>query len=224
MIIQKTGVFKFLRYLGIFCALAMGFVSIVATSEEDAADALGIDTSFNETVYLSSGEVTVDKENEVVAEELFKNCSEILSVEGLLMQHEDWEDIQEVDMESQTFPANGKVRVRYKDAMTDPALKAFTCSVRIIETGVPLDDSERATYDVSTPSYDVVLQQTTYSDWIDVTPSQELVDAISYFVDPKYQAAEFMVCSYCTVDLNEVDDWSVTTEAEFPLQLKGDLL
>jgi hypothetical protein len=51
MIIQKTSTLKFLRYLGIFCAITMGFFSIVATSEDDAADAIGVpesaDTSFN---------------------------------------------------------------------------------------------------------------------------------------------------------------------------------
>ena len=42
MIIQRTGVVKFLRYLGVFCAITMGFFSIVATSEDDVADAIGL--------------------------------------------------------------------------------------------------------------------------------------------------------------------------------------
>lgn len=59
MIIQRAGVFKFFRYLGIFCALTMGFFSIVATSEDDVKDALAVD--FSEDVTLETPPVEVEK-------------------------------------------------------------------------------------------------------------------------------------------------------------------
>ena len=61
MIIQKAGVLKYLRYLGIFCAITMGFFSIVATSEDDAKDALGIEVDFSEDVTLEIPPVEVEK-------------------------------------------------------------------------------------------------------------------------------------------------------------------
>ncbi|MBW2176646.1 MAG: hypothetical protein JRH03_06805, partial [Deltaproteobacteria bacterium] len=62
MIIQKAGVFKFLRYLGIFCALTMGFFSIVATSEDDVADTLGIDTEFSTNADVELPSINVKKD------------------------------------------------------------------------------------------------------------------------------------------------------------------
>lgn len=58
MIIQRAGVLKYLRYLGIFCAITMGFFSIVATSEDDAADILGLPDSADTEFELQSVEVT----------------------------------------------------------------------------------------------------------------------------------------------------------------------
>lgn len=59
MIIQKAGVFKFFRYLGIFCAITMGFFSIVATSEDDVADAVGVPESADTELEMQP--VTVEK-------------------------------------------------------------------------------------------------------------------------------------------------------------------
>ena len=53
MIIQRAGVFKFLRYLSIFCAVTMGLFSMVACSEDDVEDAVldagGVPESANTT-------------------------------------------------------------------------------------------------------------------------------------------------------------------------------
>jgi len=59
MTIQKASTIKFFRYLAIFCAITMGFFSIVATSEDDAKDALAVD--FSEEVTLETPPVEVEK-------------------------------------------------------------------------------------------------------------------------------------------------------------------
>lgn len=59
MTIQKTNTIKFFRYLAIFCAITMGFFSIVATSEDDVKDALAVD--FSEDVTLETTPVEVEK-------------------------------------------------------------------------------------------------------------------------------------------------------------------
>ena len=64
MIIQKAGVLKYLRYLGIFCAITMGFFSIVATSEEDAKDAIGVTVPFEGDAEIELDPVTVEKTDE----------------------------------------------------------------------------------------------------------------------------------------------------------------
>jgi len=140
MIIQKAGVIKFARYLAIFCAITMGFFCIVATSEDDAADIVSIpvDADYD----LSAGEVTVDKTNEITtAEDLkdAKKCTADLSVNGLLATHPNAEDIEKVNIETISYREEG-IKVRYKDAITDPALEDFTCTVSFAETSAPLDD------------------------------------------------------------------------------------
>ena len=54
MIIQKAGVIKFTRYLAIFCAITMGFICIVASSEDDIEDEL----AFDKNLQVASVEVT----------------------------------------------------------------------------------------------------------------------------------------------------------------------
>ena len=74
---------------------------------------------------------------------------------------------------------------------------------------------------VGTAHDNVVLQQMEWTDWIDLQPSAELIAAVNYFVNN--WSAEFQVCSYCSVDMDVVQDWGVTTKARFPVELKGEL-
>ncbi|MEN8245315.1 MAG: hypothetical protein ABFS43_10485 [Thermodesulfobacteriota bacterium] len=77
MIIQRAGVLKFLRYLGIFCAITMGFFSIVATSEEDAKDALGVEIPFEGDAEIELDPVTVEKADEVAPTEGDPDCPDV---------------------------------------------------------------------------------------------------------------------------------------------------
>ena len=220
MIIQRTGVFKFLRYLGIFCAITMGFFSIVATSEDDAADlvAIPVDADYD----LSAGEVTVDKTTEytAAAEEDYGNCTDALSVNGLLASHPNAEDIDKVSIDKITYKGEG-IQARYKDALTDPALQNFTCKVNFKEISEPLDFPERAKYDVSVPGLDITLQDPAWTDYIVLTPDQTAIDALNYFLD--YRDATFKVCAICTIEVDDADLVSVTAEVVLPVNLKGEI-
>jgi len=63
MIISKAGKFKTLRFLGVLCAIVMGFMTLVGTSEDDAKDAAGdiVDIDFIEDAELELEPVTVEK-------------------------------------------------------------------------------------------------------------------------------------------------------------------
>ena len=76
MMIQRTNSIKFLRYLGIFCALTMGFFSIVATSEDDVEDA----AAFDEELQIASVTVT---DGDPAPASLHEDCESGLSINGL---------------------------------------------------------------------------------------------------------------------------------------------
>ena len=118
MIIQKAGVIKFLRYLGIFCALTMGFFSIVGSDESDVEDAAAQD------VDLTLDPITVTKPAALDVIE----CETGLTInDGIIDAGVDTGDIKSVEL--------NKLEARYRNSSWIPDTEAFKCSVSMTEDG-----------------------------------------------------------------------------------------
>ncbi|MCG6909009.1 MAG: hypothetical protein LJE94_02660 [Deltaproteobacteria bacterium] len=213
MIIQKAGVFRLLRYLGVFCAITMGFFSIVATSEDDVKDAL--DLEFSENYELSTGEVTVAKPAAVQIAEVVKGCTDSLSVRGVMQNLEDWEDIEKVDIDSIKLDPK-KIRVEYRNAWTDPANETFSCTATFEELNPP---DTRDAYTFSLPAFDVTFNDSTWKTAVDIDPTDEMMNAINYFLANR--AETFKICYECTFDEQTIDDWSVGIRLILPVKITG---
>lgn len=213
MIIQKAGVLKYLRYLGIFCALTMGFVSIVATSEEDAADALGVDTDFDQDFDLAVNEITVEKTAEPGPAAAYSNCEENLSIQQGIDALEN-SDIDDVDLDSVTL---NYLEVRYKDATWQTlAADSLTCSVSLTEVDPP---ATRDAYNTTFPSIQIIQNS---SDWTSLTLSDDNKTVINHYLNNRTE--EFHICVECDDNAGEITEFSVTVEANLDIKIKGSLL
>jgi hypothetical protein len=208
MIISKTGTLKTLRILGILCAIAMGFMTLVGTSEDDATDAAGIDDSFNETADIELNPVTASDTdiNAALLQPLANNC-DTMSVNDALAELEargDIEDLDNVDISSIKL---NYVSGTYSDAYWAPAeVTNFTCSLTITGSQPTISIAETAVNGGSGT--------------IDDTLSTEDIDAINYYLGHRNE--EFTYCVVC--DDTELEaPWGVTYNVEIGVTIKGDI-
>ncbi|MEJ2097265.1 MAG: hypothetical protein P8Y38_09055, partial [Deltaproteobacteria bacterium] len=108
MIISRTGTLRLLRIIGVFCALTMGFLTLVGTSEDDATNALGVDDDFDETADVELDEVTTteaDTNASAVFLPLAGNCSSLTVNQALedLEAKGDIDDLDKLDIGSITL-------------------------------------------------------------------------------------------------------------------------
>ncbi len=208
MIIQKAGVLKYLRYLGIFCAITMGFFSIVATSEDDVADTLGIDTSFDQDFDLTVEPVTVEKTATPTAADETE-CELGLTVNAGIDSLESSE-IVDVDIDNVTLNV---LEARYKDASWSPGDEEFTCTVSLTEVAA------EGTNNITVGPITVTQESAEWSEWITLTPTD--MSAINYYLQNR--DAAFDLCVVCSDNSEVIEAFSVTVEVNFDVNIEGSL-
>ena len=198
MIIQRAGIIKFARYLAIFCAITMGFFCIVATSEDDAEDAVEEAAAFDEDIEVASVTVT---SGDPAPTSLHKNCELGISINGLATDAGvDTSDIKSIKLNS--------LSARYRNADITPDTGTFTCSAT-------LSGDQNTTF----PSIDVVEGN---GDWIGATLSQNNLDAVNYYLDNR--DAVFDICAVCDADVgNTIEDFTADIEVKMDVEITPDL-
>ena len=193
--IQRTNTIKFLRYLGIFCALTMGFFSIVATSEDDVEDALAQE---GDATY---GPFTVSKTAEAGAAATESECEVGVSINDAL----DEVDIDIGDIELK------KLEVSYRNA-TWEGTGDFTCWVELTDLG-------GGGYDLTT---DPITFQERGDTWSSpITATSDELSAINYFLD--HRDEEFTICAVCSDNAGDITSYSVEIEINFRVEITPDL-
>ena len=210
MTIQKASTIKFFRYLAIFCAITMGFFSIVATSEDDVKDALNL--TFDENADLTTEEVTVDKTDLVQEAADFEDCAEGLTVQSGLDALEDV-DLSEVDINSVEINA---LQYLYNNADYNGGDPDFSCVIEINEIDPPLQ-SVRDPYNTTLPAIQV---NQTNVDWTTFSLTQDNIDTISYYLANLNE--DFDICVECDVVTGEEDTFTATFKLNFDVNIKGD--
>ena len=195
--IQRTSAIKFLRYLGIFCAITMGFYCIVATSEDDAEDA----AAFDEDLTVAS--ITVNDTDG--PQELYKNCEKEVSINGAA-------EAAGVDVSDiKSLKLNG-LKARYKDVTTDPVDQPFSCTVTITQVD-PVGDNN-----ATLPTIDI---DQASSEWSNVKLSDDNLSAINYYIANR--DSSFDICVECDVDIGLIDTFTATIEVSFDVEITPDL-
>jgi hypothetical protein len=203
MIITKAGKFNMIRFVCVFFAVTLGFLTLVGTSEDDAKDAVDID--FNSDADLELDSITVDEGvntlSIMAAED--ENCGTTNINEALDAANID--DLDEVDIQSVTL--NG-VSGTYDATWLPVTVESFTCSATI--TG-------------SQP--DIVVDETVIND-IDGTDdgsivvSEENLDAIEYYLNNRDET--FTYCVTCT-DVEGLTEFEVTYDITLDVNIEGEI-
>ena len=196
MIIQRAGVFRFLRYVGIFCAITMGFFSIVATSEDDVEDAAAFDKD------LDVASITV---TDAQLQSTYKNCEQEISLNGLA-------DDAGVDISNiKSVKLNG-LKARYQNVILNPEVDDFSCTVTITQVN-PAGDN-----DTKLPDINVKVGS---SEWGGVALTDDNLSVINYYLANR--DSSFDICAVCTDDLTPVESFSATIEVRFDVEITPDL-
>ena len=217
MIIQKAGVLKYLRYLGIFCAITMGFFSIVATSEDDAADVLGIDTDFSESAELELDEVTVAKSGDAQIAVDYKDCGQQTSI-AQLVKDANISGLEDVDVTSVTF---NSVQAKFREATWLPnTVATYQCRLEVTEVDPP-EATVRDPYDAI---FTGIAVDSASKDWVSISFDEDGTRAINGYLND-YLGDQLLVFEYCVGcdDNNEVDTFSAIHALRLNVTIKGDL-
>jgi microcystin-dependent protein len=201
MIISKAGTFKLLRILGIFCAIAMGFVTLVGTSEDDATNAVGVDDSVEANADLTLDPVTVEKVGTTSIMAAGDDCNTISINSALEAVKDDIENYDNLDINSVELRY---VSGSYTASWLPAEVTSFSCSLTI--TG------EQSTTIAATAINNA-------SGNLDSTLSQAQIDVINHYLNNRSE--EFTYCVVC--DDVELDSYSVTYEVEIGVKVKGDV-
>ena len=203
MIISKAGTFRILRLFCILCAIAMGFLTLVGTSEDDATDALGIDDSVEADADLTLNPVTVEKQAGPAPLAEGDNCDTTSINAALDAVKDDIEDYDNLDINS---VALRYVRGSYTAAWEPLEAMSLTCSLTITGTQ-------------STTIAETAINGTSGS--IDETLTQEQIDVINYYLNNRNE--EFTYCVECDEGVDAINSYSVTYEVEIGVTVKGDV-
>jgi hypothetical protein len=203
MIISKSGKFKMLRCLGVFCAMMMGFITLVGCSVEDAADTLGIDTDFDETESLDLDTVTVTENFNTLSILAAgdPNCGSTSIQQAI--DEADIDGLDDVDIDSINFAGMSGT---YTADWTPDTVTFFTCSVTISGSQDTITIAETAI-----DGMEGDLENLT-------TPEEEAV--LNYYIDNRDE-----VFNYCvTCDDVEIDTYTVTYDVNVAVRIKGSIL
>jgi hypothetical protein len=202
MIISKTGTFRILRIIGVFCAIGMGFMTLVGTSEDDATNAIGVDDSFNETATFELEPVTVEKVGATSIMAAGDDCNAMTINDALDAVKDDIKDFDKLDISSVKLEY---VHGNYTATWEPGTVTSFTCSLTITGSQDPITIAETAINGSAGT--------------IDDTLTQAQIDVINYYL--AHRSEEFTYCLVC--DDTDIDSYSVTYDVEIGVRIKGDI-
>ena len=220
MFIQKAGMLKVLRYLGIFCAITMGFMTIVATSEDDAKDAVEdlVDVDYEEDVEMELEPVAVEKESGAESQSLSRSMADVMaagdecgqtSVNDALETAINAADI-DVDIDVEDI---GEVELDYVEAdytavwSGDNPPTTLTCTLNIagVDAGDPAAQLSETTINGASGTVSIAGASLTVVD--------------HYLQNPD---KEFMYCAACT-DTEGIETYTVTFNIEIGVTIRGEI-
>ena len=117
MIMQNIRILKFFRCLAVLCTIAIGFITIVATSDDDVADVIDLDIS--EDYDLEAARLTLADGEEEVCKSV--NIREKLDDAGV-------DDIVEAAIKNITI---NRILVSYRATWNPATITSFTCTLSI---------------------------------------------------------------------------------------------
>jgi hypothetical protein len=201
MIISKSGKLKALRFLGVFCVIIMGFMTLVGTSEDDAKDTLGLTVDFDEDATLSLDSVTVNDTVNTLSIQAVgdSNCGST-SINGAL-DAANIEDLDRVDIDSVDL---NSLEGTYTATWEPDTVTSFTCSLTI-----------------SGSQPDITIAETVINGAtgvIDNLLTQEQIDVINYYLSNRDEV--FSYCATCT-GTDEIDTFSVTYDIDLDVNIQG---
>jgi hypothetical protein len=200
MMISKSTSIQMFRFFGVLCAIVFGFMTLVGTSGEDAADALNID--FDEDASMSLNSVTVNESINTLVDTAIgdSNCS-TTSIDDAL----DSVDIDGIDIgnaEIDSIELNG-ISGTYTATWTPGSVASFTCSLTITGSQPAITIAETAINGATGDLSDLL------------TPNQR--DVINFYLSNTGE--EFTYCVTCTD--TELDTFSVTYDIELDVSISG---
>jgi hypothetical protein len=202
MMISKTRTFEMLRILCILCAIGMGFMTLVGTSEDDATDAAGIDDSFEGDVDMSLDPVTASKSS-TLSIQADNDCKTITINEALEAVKDQIENYDKLDIKSVKLDYVGG---SYTDATWTPlSVPSFGCQLDITGALGNISVAEK-TVNGGSGTLDTVLEQAD-------------IDVINDYLDNRNEP--FTYCLVCTDA--ELDTYSVTYNVDIGVTVKGDV-
>lgn len=208
MTIQKANTIKFFRYLAIFCAITMGFFSIVATSEDDVKDALNI--TFDEDFDLTMDEITVDKGDPAPAD-AFEDCALGYSVAQALA------DLNNADVDSADIDSVSLNSLAYKYSNgTWPIAGGGTVTCTVSMTQV-----DRSGDPQDTTFADIEIDEENEA-WTGLpSPTTENINVVGYYLTNKGEA--FDICIVCDEVGGPTDDFAVAMQIKMNVNVRGEL-
>ena len=199
MIIQKAGVIKFLRYLGIFCAITMGFFSIVGSDEDDAADLLGLPDSAETEFELDSVDVTKIANGEAIQPQfaITEGCGTTTIQEQLDMSDLDSELLDLID--SIDFEA---LAAEYQVTAYTGTKEPLTCTLTIAYNEEKVEIGSIVVQD---------LDVDTLTEVKSVELLEGALEAINYYLDKANWDEPLDYCVSCSEDNGTlIDSYSLT--------------
>ena len=200
MILSKAGTFKTLRFLGIFCAIVMGFMTLVGTSEDDAKDIVDVDFDANATFELDP--ITVDQSVNTLSIQAAgeANCGSLTINEALAAVEDEIEDLDQVDIDDVELRF---VEGTYTANWLPDTVASFSCSLTISGSQPTITIAETAINGTEGPLNDIL--------------TEEQIGVINYYLSNRNEAF-----SYCvTCDDVELDSYSVTYNVDIEVTISG---
>jgi len=196
MIITKAGKFNMIRFLCVFCAIIMGFMVLVGTSEDDADDIVDIEFDTDADLELDSITVTEAVNTLSIMATGDANCG-TTSINGAL-DAANIDDLDEVDIDSvDLISASGT----YTAVWEPGTVTSFSCSAT-----------------VSGSQADIVIDETAINAASgSITVSTENLDALEYYLNNRNET--FTYCVTC--DDIELDSFSVTYDIVLEVNIEG---
>ncbi len=185
-----------IRFLCVFCAILLGFMTLVGTSEDDADDIVDIDFDTDATLELDSVTVNEGVNTLSIMAAGETNCG-TTSINAAL-DAADIDDLDEVDIDSVELLG---VSGTYTATWTPGSVTEFTCSATVSGSQDDITVDETAINGASGS----------------VTVSAENLDALEYYLNHRNET--FTYCVTC--DDTELDTYSVTYDIEIDVNIEG---
>ncbi len=185
-----------IRFLCVFCAILLGFLTLVGTSEDDADDILDID--FDEDATLELNSVTVDEGVNTLSIMAAGDTNCGSTNINAALDAADIDELDEVDIESVEL---NDVSGTYTANWTPDTVTEFTCTVT-----------------VSGSQADIIISETAIDgDSGTITVSSESYDELEYYLNNRNET--FTYCVTC--DDTVLTTFSVTYDIELDVNIEG---